>query len=255
LLNLVFLGDGRWINGSFWSIAVEVKFYVLLAAMAAFVRDAARLARIFAWVAVLAAPVWMAAAIYGDLGHSTLPARLISLTTIAPYLPFFAVGILARMRQAGKLRAPLLLAAAQAEGMGFLILDTGDGGATGWGAGLLSAVVMLVLFQLLIRYADGKALPHIPYLSGGLAKIGFISFSWYLIHENLGIGFLATLDRYLPAWAAVLVALAATLLIASVFSEAVEWRFRKPAERLALNVLGRIAPARLKGPLATGRGA
>jgi peptidoglycan/LPS O-acetylase OafA/YrhL len=83
--------------------------------------------------------------------------------------------------------------------------------------------------------------PHVPVLSRALAGVGFVSFSWYLLHENLGVSFLSSLNRVLPNAMAVPVAIGATLLIAWVFSELVEWRFRKPAEGLALAVLNGVA--------------
>ena len=82
--------------------------------------------------------------------------------------------------------------------------------------------------------------PHVPVLSRALAGVGFVSFSWYLLHENLGVSFLSNVNRVMPNALAVPVTIGATLLIAWVFSELVEWRFRKPAEGLALAVLNRI---------------
>ena len=88
-----------------------------------------------------------------------------------------------------------------------------------------------------------------PVLSPALAGVGFVSFSWYLLHENLGVSFLSNFNRVMPNALAVPVTIGATLLIAWVFSELCEWRFRKPAEGLALTVLTRLTDAfsRLRG--------
>jgi len=251
LLNLVLLGDGRWVNGSFWSIAVEVKFYVLLAGLAAFIPDRERLARVFTSVSLLAAPVWMAAMIYADLGHSGLPQKLIGLATIAPYLPFFALGILARTRQTGS-RHSLLTGLALVEALAVIFLTTDDVSRTGLIEAGVATVATAALLALLLAFAAGRKLPHIPYVSTALARVGFISFSWYLIHENLGVEFLSDFNRFLPASVSVALAMLATLTVAYVFSELVEWRFRKPAQQLALAVLDRLAPSRLRRPLQVG---
>ena len=67
-----------------------------------------------------------------------------------------------------------------------------------------------------------------------------MSFSWYLVHENLGASFLFNLNRYMPNSLAVVLTIGMTLLIGWVFSELVEWRFRKPVEAFALRVLNAI---------------
>ena len=76
------------------------------------------------------------------------------------------------------------------------------------------------------------------------------------MHENLGVSFLSNLNRLLPNWLAVPVTIGATLLIAWVFSELVEWRFRKPAEALALRVLNGAVGIinRVRGKTALARG-
>ena len=88
----------------------------------------------------------------------------------------------------------------------------------------------------------------------GLAQLGFLSFSWYLIHETIGMTFLATFNRYLPAWVSLFVVLASTLCIAVVFANLFEWRFRKPVERLAMTVLDWLGKVRGLGALRTSPG-
>ena len=64
LTNLVFLGDGRWVNGSFWSIAVEIKFYVGLGLLALMIPDRQRLAVVFSWISLAAPMFWMVGMLY-----------------------------------------------------------------------------------------------------------------------------------------------------------------------------------------------
>jgi peptidoglycan/LPS O-acetylase OafA/YrhL len=105
---------------------------------------------------------------------------------------------------------------------------------------IVTTVLCVALLGALVGFANGMRVPHVPVLSRALAGVGFVSFSWYLLHENLGVSFLSNLDQVVPNVVAVPVAIGATLLIAWVFSELVEWRFRKPAEGLALAVLNGI---------------
>ncbi|HWA18955.1 MAG TPA: acyltransferase [Devosia sp.] len=253
--NFVFLGDGGWVNGSFWSIAVEVKFYVLLAIMAVLVPDRARLAVLFSWVALAVVPFWIVAVFAAEAGRSGLPRKLTELLIIAPYLPFFAVGILARMRFTRAMPTDLLLTMTTFAAIAVIALSAWQTSHEP-AATAITTLVGIGLLGMLIAFADHRPIPHIPYLSGGLARIGLVSYSWYLIHENLGVTFLANLNRFLPSTVSVVLAMGMTLLIAWVFSELVEWRFRKPAEKVAMGAFDWLGSrvARLRSaPLAEKR--
>lgn len=240
VMNLFFLGEiGEWVDGAFWSIAVEVKFYLLIAIMAAIFVEPDRLTRVFAWAAIVMAPVWAFSTLFSlNASGPITPQSMLKFLAIAPYLAFFAVGILGRQIQNG------------AKGLGGLmvanvVLST----VVVWleaysfenhqGALIASvcATVYLLLAMLFMRFIAGRSIPHIPLVSSGIASIGLLSFSWYLIHENIGISLLANFDRYLPAWLSLLVVLATTFCIAIVFANLVEHRFRKPVEKLAMAIL------------------
>ena len=234
--NLLFVGDGRWVNGSFWSIAVEIKFYIGLGLLAVLIPDRQKLATIFTWVSLAAAPFWMVAMGFALIGGSHLPQKLIGLATIAPYLPFFAIGILARTQKPTTPLGALLFALCFIEAAAVMLLTALDG-SSDVGAAVITTILTLGLLGALVAFAAGVPIPHVPVLSRGLAGVGFLSFSWYLVHENLGASFLSNLNRLMPNSLAVLATIGATLLIAWVFAELVEWRFRKPVEAFALRVL------------------
>lgn len=239
-MNLLFIGEiGEWVDGAFWSIAVEVKFYLLVAIMAGVFTDPARFTRIFAWLAIVMAPLWAVSTLFSSYGSGPItPQSMLKFLAIAPYLSFFAVGILGRQMQTGAMRVRELLlanlvlstAVVWIEGYSF---ELHDGGLTA----SVCALAYLGLTLLFLRFASGGTIPHIPGISSVVAKVGLLSFSWYLIHENIGISFLTTFDRYLPAWLSLVVVMASTFCIAVVFAELVEHRFRKPVEQVAMLVL------------------
>lgn len=239
-INLVFLGElGEWVNGSFWSIAVEIKFYLLVALMWALVPNAVRFSRMFSILALVMAPVWMASTLLSNVGSGSItPQSMLKFLAIAPYLTFFAVGILGRQLQGGDKKALWMLLANVA--MGVLVIAVEDYSSSVAPSLIVSggvALIYLAMTGLFLAFVSGRSLPTIPVLSHGLAQLGFLSFSWYLIHETIGMTFLATFNRSLPAWLSLIVVLASTLCIAVVFANLFEWRFRKPVEKVALAVL------------------
>ena len=60
-----------------------------------------------------------------------------------------------------------------------------------------------------------------------------------------GYSILLALDPVMPSYVALALSIAATLGVAAAFSMAFEWRFRKPAEAIALALL--LAPSRIVG--------
>ena len=239
-LNLVFLGElGEWVNGSFWSIAVEIKFYLLVALLWALVPNSARFTRVFAILALVMAPIWMASTLLSDAGSGPItPQSMLKFLAIAPYLTFFAVGIVGRQQQAGDKSSGWLMLANVAMSTAVVAVEEYSSSAEpSWLGVATVALVYLAMAGLFLRFVSGKALPTVPLLSHGLAQLGFLSFSWYLIHETIGVTFLATFNRLLPAWMSLGVVVVGTLCIAVVFANLFEWRFRKPVERLAMAVL------------------
>ena len=240
VMNLFFVGEiGEWVDGSFWSIAVEVKFYLLVAIMAGLFTDPLRFTKVFSWLAIVMAPIWAVSTLFSSFGSGAVtPQSMLKFLAIAPYLTFFAVGILGRQIQSGTggfrglMLANLLLSTAVVwlEAYSF---ENHQGAIIA----SVCALAYLGLALLFLRFVSGGSIPHVPGVSPAVAKVGLLSFSWYLIHENIGISFLATFDLYMPAWLALAITLASTFCIAIVFANLVEWRFRKPVEKVAMAVL------------------
>ncbi len=238
VLNLLFVGElGEWVNGSFWSIAVEIKFYALVAIMAGLLHDKGRFTLVFGWLALVMAPVWALSTLVSGEGAIT-PQSMLKFLAIAPYLTFFAVGILGRQYEAGMKGTGKLLVANIIMSVLVVFLEAYSPTASGaLMTAAVSAAVYLALALMFVRYLAGKSIPNIPGLTWSVAQIGLLSFSWYLIHENIGISMLATLNLYLPAQLSFWVVLVSTFVMAIVFANLFEWRFRKPVERAAEAVL------------------
>ncbi len=238
VLNLLFVGElGEWVNGSFWSIAVEIKFYALVAIMAGLLHDKGRFTLVFGWLALVMAPVWALSTLVSGEGAIT-PQSMLKFLAIAPYLTFFAVGILGRQYEAGMKGTGKLLVANIIMSVLVVFLEAYSPTASGaLMTAAVSAAVYLALALMFVRYLAGKSIPNIPGVTWSVAQIGLLSFSWYLIHENIGISMLATLNLYLPAQLSFWVVLASTFVMAIVFANLFEWRFRKPVERAAEAVL------------------
>ncbi len=240
IVNLLFIGEiGEWVDGAFWSIAVEVKFYALVALLAFLIPDRGQFGRVFGGLALGMGLLWLASTLLTTIGSGSItPQSLLKFLTIAPYLSFFAVGILGWQYEQGRAGTGRLLAAnlvlsaliVWVEAYSFELHD-------GWGVATICAFAYLALGLLFIRFVRGGTIPSIPGVTWAVAQVGLLSFSWYLIHENIGMSMLATLDLYLPAQVALILVVISTFLMAIVFANLFEWRFRKPVERAVLNVL------------------
>lgn len=241
LLNMFLAGElGEWVNGSFWSIAVEVKFYVLVAILAGLFGTGLRLIKNFTVLSICLASIWMAASLFLPTSGRINTASVLALITIAPYLPFFAFGMLARYRQTSQTNMREWLGLTAFMMAVVLILKTGIGHSdlisfmTSMAGILISFFALLWLF---VRFVDGKHLPHVPLLSRAMAAMGFLSYSWYLLHEPVGFWLMTIFGPLTWPWINVLIAVIGTYILAWIFAQLVEWRFRKPFESFALYIL------------------
>lgn len=239
LFNLIFMGEAKgWVNGSFWSVAVEVKFYLMVGVLLFFVPQRDRFARLFTVCGVAGALIWALFALgLLEFAQDKMIAKALSTVVIAPFLPFFAIGVLGRMSERKAMATAWPLALSILSAMMIVYVKS----VVEFAASPLEAVETMLMFALLVwlflRFVSGKPLPHVPLLSPSLAFAGFLSYSWYLLHEPLGFSFLYQLNLLMPPLLAIAVTLAATLLAGWLFAQIFEWRFRKPFERGALKIL------------------
>ncbi len=245
--NLVLLGGiFEWVNGSFWSITVEVQFYVMIAIMALVFKQGEKLARLFSYAALALGTAWLLVELASsDIATMGKLATMLQKTLIAPFMPFFAVGVVGvQLKRSPEAFAGLFW---QLAALCFVIVvvTSAEGDATLLSASSVSTGLIVVgLIGIFCAYCVGWRLPHVPFLSNGLAHIGLLSFSWYLLHENLGFLLLEALNPSLPYWLSVIIAMGMTYAAAVMFSKLFEWRFRKTAEAWFMAAL-RLFAARL----------
>lgn len=196
------------IDGAYWSLQAELIFYanmLLLFRWGAFRRPALT---VLVWLAVSGLVVLLQGC---SAWQTPLVAGLLSkLATIASlkYIPLFAVGVLLyHTKQTGSFknaRLALCLCCASA----------------GWTAGIDAMVIDALLATILWLAVSGRlsVLAARP-----LVSLGAISYSLYLIHQNIGYQLIGAFEA--RGWAppvAVAVACLAALLIASCLHHWVE---------------------------------
>jgi len=192
------------VDGVYWTLTIELAFYAIMFAIhAGSWLD--RIDRIlFGWIGLKW--VWWAA--------PELPWRL-GLVLDQAYIPFFALGIAAYLVFAGRRTlvqmAPLI---------GFALVTIGViDGPDDLAVGILVAA-------LLTAFARGR-LGWIAW--GPLAWLGTISYTLYLLHENIGFTLLHALQRAgMPSAPSIALTLVAALAMASAVTYAIE----QPAMRL-----------------------
>lgn len=230
----------EFVDPVFWSLLVEVKFYVIFAFFVALFKDRAPL--IFALFALTVYPAWFLLHAFGSKFTSIMLRKVLAGALIAPFLTFFAVGVLARavMTNTG---LPLKV---------LLVLCTIAATHRVWSHSielaverplevpLITALVFsgcLILFFFVLR---GGKLPDF-----GLSAIGRWSYSIYLLHFVFGISALSYLNNVMPIEASIFFVIVGAIIFGALLSRLVEWRFRSVAEALLLRVLGGLGLVRL----------
>jgi peptidoglycan/LPS O-acetylase OafA/YrhL len=221
--------DVKWVDGAYWSLCVEIRFY----AWAAVFYLAARKAFIKFWLLFQIA-VSLAALRIG-MGHS-----LLSIMFFPDYLPYFTLGVcLYEIYSRG---ASHNLAVAGAVAAACLILCAAAFGAGQYQAtdALVCVPANLAMFVLLFLFVIDHPLVGIFKL-GPIVAVGQASYSVYLIHQNIGVSIMRKCVEWgvpylivLPLTIGVVVA-ASLLLFRYVEVPAKSWILRR-AQNLIVGV-------------------
>ena len=198
----------RWVDGVYWSIVVELKFYLYIGLLAylrpsTFIRD-------FSILALVVAVAEMGLSVSGDPQIQAF-ARPLNGVFIAQYMPFFAIGALLFADRYRHLLTLLIIVA---------LLQGGLKSASNPDFNMQHTVVFGLCLLALI------AVDHALFKNWIFLKIGDYSYSWYLFHQMIGLTIIKGVSGFMSYDLALVLALTSTLAIAVVGSWAAEWRFR-----------------------------
>lgn len=200
---LIGMDDLEWLDGAYWSLWTEVRFYVL----AALLHFSARKHFLAVWTvfALGSAGLHLLALTHG--GWADAVSRLL----FAAHQPYFSAGIALAALRAGTMRraATGLLAFAGGQALVYPSLLQGSLPPT-------EAVGIVAVFALAIWATQAR--DALPLLSARYVVLaGQASYAYYLLHQNAGLALLGALATgHRIADIAIMLAIQAGLLIAAI---------------------------------------
>jgi peptidoglycan/LPS O-acetylase OafA/YrhL len=212
-----------WVDGVYWTLWVEVRFYVLAVVLFSVCR------RRFVAFACAAAGLSFVAGLRGVEYPGRGLAWLVLLPTFLPYFVFGAAAwrLRGETRPTASTLTALGLCALMILVQGWTAFEYPAGGPIGFG---LINVAMLTLMLLIARSS-----PLVAFLGcKPLARLGEASYSLYLIHSVAGLVLIHLMSQVLPwplALALVSTAMVGYALICFTYVE-------RPGRRLVLRLLG-----------------
>ncbi len=182
----------RWVEGVYWTLWAEVRFYVLISVVFLLARGRAFL---WAWAGVQAISLAIdAATVYAH--HEINGLWSVSLVFQPAMLAWFTLGLMAWKWKTGERSTPVILCA----GLALTALLAGDivdfRGIVPIAAD--SAIPSIILFSAVIApLAIFLAAPHLlrPLAWKPLVTIGLASYPLYLFHERPGMVFLMWFEQ------------------------------------------------------------
>ena len=250
LLNLPIVTAGKagtsFIDSAYWSLAIEIQFYVLVALIHRFMRSL--VVGLLAWT-LLVVPV---------IAVEIATGRALPYPG-ASFVGFFAVGAAIYFLRAQGVRtlSLLLLAAGIAAALGkTYLLQAGANAKYDAGLSLPLCFALMLLSGVSVYWATGVDVRSRA-LRGLLMFAGGLTYPFYLLHQNIGYTGINQLSPAVGRWPA----LALTLLAIVLLSAAVYQWFDLPVRRglkrlLDRTIVGRRSRADFVGtPEGSGPGA
>jgi peptidoglycan/LPS O-acetylase OafA/YrhL len=213
--------DLGWVDGVYWTLWIEVRFYIMAAILFALFRK-----RFLPALTALTVISFVAGVRMLEYPHRDV-AWLLLLPTFLPYFTFgaglYRFNILRKLtfEAASAMLISTLIIFAQ----GWLSFDYPAGGPIGF------AVVNALILMAFILFALGSPLVR-PFGWRPLAKLGEASYSLYLIHSVVGIVLIELLSKVIPWPLAILLVTAAMIALSLALFRWVEG----PGKRLILRL-------------------
>ena len=217
-----------WIDGVFWSILVELKFYFFVGLFAVCLRK--DYVEGFARTSLVLASIDLAILLFHGEGAGGSINRLLHGVLIAQYAPFFAVGLLLhRGRHDALFIANAILCVVQ--------VSIAVSGNTDFDVIESSKFILLLVA---VVAADRFLLE-----SRIMQFFGAYAYSIYLFHQMIGLTVMSWIAPHLGLDAAIIIAFIAVVALSWIASELFEWRYRRIFARA---IHGALSMARLDVP-------
>lgn len=159
-----------YVDGAYWSLAIEIKFYALVALSYALLRER----------------FWIAIAGVAALGLGVFAFGITRQILLAPYGPLFLAGMAAWYWLFEKRRLPALVLAFESLILYAAYRHTFElSNVSTWAPHLCLWISVAVLVALLAVGRNTRM--------GPLCAIGRVSYSLYLVHQNIGVIIIASL--------------------------------------------------------------
>ncbi len=217
---LVFAADFGfdWIDGAYWSLLVELKFYFFIGLCAVLFRK--RFATAFCVFALAASALDFLILYFdrsgpigfGDSVQFRAVSQVLHGLFVSQYLPVFAIGVALYRKTFDGLFTAVMLMGCVTTLIGVYEIH-------------MFKAEDNVLFLLLL--AGLVAGDHLLLRNAVFRWIGKYSYSIYLFHQMIGLSIMKMLAPYVSMDVAILAALASISLIAWAASELFEWRLRR----------------------------
>jgi len=220
----------------YWTLAVEMQFYVLMFVLMVFTMLVYTKSRITDRLMVVVAAIWLAVALIVAIwafpaSHGidpqlvATPVKIVLNVTLAAYGPLFCTGMLAYIsRRRGRMHWLTIPAA--------VVAPITTGLLQNWETAAFIAVICAVFLIVTTRSTTPVLLlPPLQWL-------GKVSYSLYLTHSVIGLVIIHALWPYVGRQGAVVIAIAVALLVAWGLYEVAEKRI-SPALRRWLSSLQR----------------
>ncbi|MHB8508106.1 MAG: acyltransferase family protein [Candidatus Dormibacteria bacterium] len=226
------------IEGSFWSLGLEMQLYIALPFVVALYRRMG----VRALYLAIAVSIAFRVAVGVLFAHAyLLTLWLLSITFIGRYMEFGA-GMLAAVLVARRYRDRTPLSTGQVTSMlaGAAVAYT-VAARVGWSTTMpVRDTLMAVAFGLLVvAVSAGRGLPHRVFSGRLLSGLGFMSYSFYLLHQTV-LAYVVSAARIylglrgLPLLGfGLVVGMAVVTSVAYVFFRLVERPFMRPSTRAA----------------------